>query len=155
MSRHKQSGSITDYNEKEIRKVRKVVDFRHKEYMKSQKDILRRKLDKNANQQVIQQEKNHALLETCKSWGGPCMNLDDLESALSFGKSHKITEKFILKKEISFRKIMCPTDTVERPELYKLNLLTPEQLKDNLIKLVTTELWEAQFQGCFDKIIKN
>jgi hypothetical protein len=140
LHRHKQSEPITGYNEKEIRKVRKVVDFRHKEYMKSQKDILRNKLEKNANQHIVMQEKNHALLETCKKWNGPCMNVKDLDLALSLCKTQNISEKFVLKKEISFRKIMCPTDTVERPELYKLNLLTPEKLKENLSKLLNTEL---------------
>ena len=51
--------------------------------------------------------------------------------------------KSFQRQEISFKKVMHPVDTKVRPDLYKMNFLTREQLLGNLTILVDSDLSDA------------
>lgn len=108
--------------------------------MRIQKELMVKKLRNDEKKAVVTQEKSHSLLELCKSWGGPVMNKNDFDKSHALCQIKNIPEKLFIKKEISFRRILCPRDAKQRVDLYRLNKLTTEQLKLNLIELVTTDL---------------
>lgn len=129
---------ISTFISKTTKKLIKLLDEKEKEYLKKQKDILCKKLQKSAENAQKVEEKNEKLLKLCKTWGGPFTEFSELEEATKNIKN-EATLKKMLKSEISFRKLTCPRDVIERPDLYRLNLLSIIQLKENLTILLTTQ----------------
>lgn len=131
--------SILDYDAKKIRSIRKLLDSQQKEYSKRQEEIFEKSILKSHCDQQKTVEKNHALLMCCKTWGGPCTNIQEFNMCVKLCQMKKIPLKKMLKTEISFRKVTSPRDVIERPALYKLNTLSIEKLQENLTILLTTE----------------
>ena len=74
---------------------------------------------------------------------GPIVTVKELNMLIKeCGKDEKKLKSF-LRQEIGFKKVMHPVDTKERPDLYKMNFLTHEQLLENLTILVDSDLSDA------------
>ncbi len=137
--RGRHDSSLLNYDPKKIRQLQKLLDTEQKSYTKIQESKFKDIVEKSHSEHLKTIEKNHALLLTCKTWGGPCTNTNELKMIKKIAATKKILLKKVLKSEISFRKITTPRDAVERPHLYKLNTLSEEKLEQNLTTLLQTE----------------
>ena len=83
-------------------------------------------------------QKDHArkLLETCKSWGGPCVASDELIAAID-AKPDK--QEQIVRKELTFFRNTHKSDMTARPDLFKLNKISHEEFLENLLVLLSDE----------------
>lgn len=123
----------------DIMKLRNHLDERYIEWMTKQKNHLNSKVRRHEEESVRVQEKNQCLLSITKTWKGPCTTIDELDYAINnFAKNENVLKK-ILKTEIKFRKITSPNDSVERPNLFKLNKLSTKQLEQNLRMILSTK----------------
>ncbi len=113
--------------------------MQQKEFSQRQKEIFENNITRGHNEQLKNLEKSQALLMTCKTWGGPCTNINEFRMCVRLCSVKNVPLKKMLKSEISMRKVTSPRDVVDRPHLYKLNTLTIEQLQENLTTLLTTE----------------
>ena len=76
------------------------------------------------------------VLQKCKMHNGPLTNVEELNSLVK-GTSCEKTLKSMLPLEVQYRKSVQVKDVESRPELYKLNGLTFDQLAMNLTLLLT------------------
>ena len=76
------------------------------------------------------------VLKKCKSHSGPVTNATELKKIVTENPG-KV--KQILRVEIQLQKCLHPGDVAARPNLYKVNKLTAEQMMENLTILLTDE----------------
>ena len=74
------------------------------------------------------------LLIQCKKHGGPLTSTEDVHDLVS-KTSDKKKLKSYLGSEVRLQKALHPFDAKERSYLYKINILTAEELTENLIIL--------------------
>jgi hypothetical protein len=121
-----------------IKKIRKILDEKEKQWMDAQKEELKQNIEKYQNNSQKIEDRAIVLLKKCKSWNGPFVGFEEMENSIkNYGKSEKDLKR-ICRTEISLRKLHSPRDVSCRPELYKLNKLNVTQLKFNLSILVST-----------------
>jgi hypothetical protein len=139
--------------EKSLQKVQKTLDKREELWKIKQKEVLKRKIEKSQETGRKIEEKYLTLLRACKACGGPCLSQGEVQNALKIYGTDEKSVKKILKQEISYRKLHCPQDVIERPALYKLNKLSIQQLTNNLMCLVSTEYTEALLMPDEDEVV--
>ena len=66
------------------------------------------------------------MLVDCKSWGGPCASVDELQLILRQNPDH--SEK-IIKTEMAFYSHIHKAYKIEQPKLFRLNVITIEEKK--------------------------
>ena len=71
------------------------------------------------------------LLKKCKEHDGPISSIDDLTKLL--GKYDEESLKKILRQEIQYHKVFQARDSQERPDIYKVNNLSVEDMSNNLM----------------------
>ena len=71
----------------------------------------------------------------CKKHNGPLGTYTELTNLVNNTADKKHLKSY-LRQEIGFQKMMHPFDAKERPHLYKMNFLSPEQLAENLAILL-------------------
>jgi hypothetical protein len=94
---------------------------------------LREKIIANIRKKANMDKYKDILLQKCKDHNGPIVSTKDLKHLIK--QSGDELKKF-LRQEVAFKKVMHPLDARERPDLYKMNYLTQEQLIENLTILV-------------------
>lgn len=75
----------------------------------------------------------HKLLDTCKSWHGPCTAVDELLAIIS---AHPDKMETIVKTELSYYKHTHAADVTARPELFRLRKISHEERLENLCILL-------------------
>ena len=73
------------------------------------------------------------MLVDCKSWGGPCASVDELQLIL---RQNPDRSEKIIKTEMAFYSHTQKADKIERPELFRLNGITIEEKLENLTILL-------------------
>lgn len=73
------------------------------------------------------------LLIKCKSWGGPCTNIDEIE--LIIGQKPEMQE-VIVRTELSYFRQCHRSDIINRKDLYKLNGISHEERLENFLILL-------------------
>ena len=76
------------------------------------------------------------LLANCKSWGGPCINANELQRVLM---SRPDQEEEVVKAEMAFFAHTHKADKIARPNLYRLNQIPHEEKKENLAILLNDD----------------
>jgi hypothetical protein len=145
--------SILHYDAKKIKAIKKLLDAQQKEYSRSQEERFMSNIDKSHNDQLKILEKSHALLQTCRTWGGPCTTVQELKMGIQLCKIKKVPLKKMLKSEISMRKVTSPRDVIDRPQLYKLNKLTEDELQRNFTTILQTKFKDVQEMPDEDDIL--
>ena len=67
-----------------IRKVENVLNTREKQWYEKQKKLSAICIKEKIQRTVRQKDYVRKLLETCQSWGGPCVTSDELIAATDF-----------------------------------------------------------------------
>ena len=75
------------------RKLRKVLESREKEWNAKQKELQIERIQQKLFLSLKRKDYNKKLLQTRKSWNGPCATQDELESILASNPS--IQEKIV------------------------------------------------------------
>ena len=70
-------------------------------------------------------------MKKCKEHDGPISSIDDLTKLL--GKYDEESLKKILRQEIQYHKVFQARDSQERPDIYKVNNLSVEDISNNLM----------------------
>ena len=75
----------------------------------------------------------HKLLVLCKTWNGPPINIEELESILS---QHMDSVDKIVKTELTYYKHTHCSENIAAPSLFKLNKISHEERLSNLCILL-------------------
>ena len=120
--------------DKTSRKISAALISREKEWTKTQKE----KLTKRIHEKLVKNNKarNYVkkLLEDCKTWSGPCTASEELLSVL---KRQPEQAEFIVKTELAFFVHTHRADRLQCPELFRLNGISYEQKLENLLVLLS------------------
>lgn len=65
----------------------------------------------------------------CKDHGGPVTDVKELNQLVKNTSENKL--KKLLRQEVALKKMMHPNDAKEKPQLYKMILLSTEQITEN------------------------
>ena len=76
------------------------------------------------------------LLQECKSWGGPCTTMGELQYVLK-GKPDQ--EKTIVKTELAYYAHTHKADKIARPDLFRQNSITHDEKLENLMILLADD----------------
>ena len=71
----------------------------------------------------------HKLLVLCKTWNGPAISIEELESILS---QHPDSAEKIIKTELTYYKRIHRSENIAAPSLLKLNKISHEERLSNL-----------------------
>ena len=119
-----------------IRKVVNVLNTREKQWNEKQKELYAIRIKEKIQKAVRQKGYVRKLLETCKSWEGPCVTSDELSAAID-AKAGK--QEQIVKAELTFYRNIHKSDMIARPDLFKLNKMSHEERLENLLVLLGDE----------------
>ena len=81
-----------------------------------------------------QKDNSRKLLENCKSWGGPCVSAEELQTILL---AKPDTQDRIVKAELAYFRQTHKPDMIGRPDLFKLNIISSEERLKNLMILLS------------------
>ena len=110
-----------------IKKAANVLNTEKNSGMRNKRSAIR--IKKKMQKAVRQKDYVRKLLETCKSWGGPCVTSNELIAAID-AKPGK--QKQIVKTELTFYGNIYKSDMKARLDLFKLNKISHEERLDNL-----------------------
>ena len=119
-----------------IRKVANVLNTRKKQWNEKQKELSAIRMKEKMQKAVRQKDYVRKLLETCKSWSGPCVTSDELVAAID-AKPGK--QEQIVKTELTFYRNTHKSDMKACPDLFKLNKISHEERLENLLVLLSDE----------------
>ena len=81
-----------------------------------------------------QKDNSRKLLENCKSWGGPCVSEEELQTILLAKPDN---QDRIVKAELAYFRQTHKPDMIGRPDLFKLNTISSEERLENLMILLS------------------
>ena len=112
-----------------VRKVANVLNTREKQWNEKQKELSAICVKERTQKAVRQKDYVRKLLETCKSWGGPCVTSDELIAAINakLGKQEQIVQA-----DLTFYRVIDKSDMIARLDLFKLNQISHEEHLENL-----------------------
>ena len=112
-----------------VRKVANVSNTREKQWNEKQKELSAICVKERTQKAVRQKDYVRKLLETCKSWGGPCVTSDELIAAINakLGKQEQIVQA-----DLTFYRSIDKSDMIARLDLFKLNKISHEEHLENL-----------------------
>ena len=94
----------------------------------------------NIKEKMAKKQKNVdyilKLMETCKTWSGPCFSVDELKNVL---KKNPDNEKKVIKTELSFYVHTHKGDRLGRPELFRLAGIDTTTMLVNLCILLANK----------------
>ena len=117
-----------------IKKVANVLNTEKNSGMRNQRSAIR--IKEKIQKAVRQKDYVRKLLETCKSWGGPCVTSNELIAAID-AKPGK--QEQIVKTELTFYGNIYKSDMKARLDLFKLKKISHEERLDNLLVLLSDE----------------
>ena len=118
------------------RKIRKVLEDRENEWNISQRKLLSIRIKAKLEKSEKQKDYSKKLLQTCKSWGGPCTTSEELQNVLL--AKPDIQEK-IVKTELTYYRSTHKSDIIALPDLFRLNKISHEERLENLMILLTDD----------------
>ena len=130
---------ITLYKANQMEKIsnslKTILDQREYDWNKEQKKVKISHLQKLLEDGRKRNDYADRVLVKCKSWNGPFISVEELETSL-LGADNKKTRE-ILRHEITFQRITHPSDAIIRKELYLINKQDISTMKCNLIILLS------------------
>ena len=122
--------------EKSARAIQDALQDMIKSWTEKQKDIHLQKL----KEKIAKKKKNVdlvlRLIETCKSWGGPCCSLQELQKVR---KSNPDLDEKIVKTELQFYVHTHKADRAGHPELFRQRDIKFPKMLENLSVLLADE----------------
>lgn len=119
-----------EYIHKKNRKLYQMLDIMEQNWTHMQKELFKGKL-KESFKRKNRDSFSDAVLNKCKEHGGPITCLEDLNKLL--GQHDDESLKRILRQELQYQRVHQSRDCQERPELYKVNNLSVEEMSNNLL----------------------
>ena len=114
--------------------MQRLLSSREARWTEKQKELQRERVkakhEKGKRVQIYQDK----LLSKCKSWGGPCVSVEELESAV---QSHPDRAEAMVRTELTYFRQCHRADMLLRPELYKVNGIGHDERMENLIILLS------------------
>ena len=99
------------------RKIQSILFHREADWTKGKKELQTERIMIKMGKAKKELELTKRLLESCKSWGGPCTTPNQIEITLNANPDEM--EK-IIKTELSYYRHTHKADMVASPELFKL-----------------------------------
>ena len=118
------------------RKIQSMLFHREADWTKGKKELQTERIMIKMGKAKKEQELTKRLLESCKSWGGPCTTPNQIEITLNANPDKM--EK-IIKTELSYYRHTHKADMVASPELFKLIRVTHEERLENLCILLSDD----------------
>ena len=131
---HKHKGRVNV--DKMSKKISLILGDRETHWNEMQKKKLAERILMKMKKAAKSKDYIGRLLSTCKSWGGPSTNVNELQHIL---KSRSDQEEEIVKTEMAFFAHTHKADKIARPNLYRLNQISHEEKKENLAILLNDD----------------
>ena len=112
-------------------------------WTEKQRDAMNQKLTENLKKRAGM-DNYREILQQCKKHEGPVLTASELKALVKRCGDDEKRLKSFLRQEVGFKKVMHPVYAQERPDLYKMNFLTREELLENLMILMDTSLDEEE-----------
>ena len=122
--------------DKITKEVNKLLVVCEKNWTDAQKELQRKRIEQKHAKRKRQMGYVDKLLRMCKSWGGPCTSIAELELVL---KANGALVEKIVKTELSYYKHTHRADIIARPNLFKLVKVMQEERVENLCVLLTDD----------------
>ena len=114
-------------------KIASILSNREETWTANQKERFQQRLQEKLITCRKAKDYTKKLLNSCKSWGGPCTSVDELHEILR-EKAHE--QELIVKTEHSYYVHTHKLDKTARPALWKINGITHEEKLVNLAILL-------------------
>ena len=106
-----------------------------------QQEKLKRKLEEKLKKSSKAKDYTKNLLQNCKSWGGPCTTVEELQQIL---KKKSDRDVHIVKTELAYYAHTLKADKLERADLFRLNGISHEEKLTNLAILLSEDCISAR-----------
>ena len=114
--------------------VNQKTEILAKIWNENQKHLLNIRIKEKLEKSERQKDYSKKLLQTCKTWGGPCTTAEELHITLT--DKSDIQER-IVKVELAYYRTTHKNDLKTHPELCRLNKITHEERMENLLILLS------------------
>ena len=122
--------------DKTSRKICTILLERETKWNDKQKSKLKERLEMKLQKAVNSKDYTRRLLQNCKSWGGPCISVEELQQSLKSKPDQEVT---IVRTELSYYVHTHKANKISRPDLYRLNGIPHEERLLNLSVLLEGE----------------
>ena len=113
--------------------VKNVLQARETKWNAQQKMLMKAKIQAKFEKLNTQKDYSRKLLENCKSWGGPCVSAEELETIIAKPDN----QDRIVKAEFAYFRQTHQPDMIARPDLFKINKISSEEQLKNLMILLS------------------
>ena len=130
-----------------------LLNKREEVWSLKQKTLLKEKIEEKMQMAQKQSQYVNKLLGQCKSWNGPAVSIEELESIL---KKHPDRSEIIVKVELTYYKHTHRAEVIANPSLFKLIKVTHEDRLSNLMVLLNDQplqVCSSQFLYVLTKIL--
>ena len=110
-----------------------ILSERETTWNENQKIKLKERIEWKLKKASKAKDYTKQLLQNCKSWGGPCTSVDELEKII---KEKPGKQEIIVKNEMAYYAHTHKTDKIARPDLFKLNRISHQEKLENLVILL-------------------
>ena len=117
------------YERRDLAKVRKL-DEMESVWNKQQQDLQLEHLNMSAKKKQRSNDFIDVVLSKCKLHGGPVTNAEEVKDIPK--------NKSFLRHEIQYQRVTHPKDVIIRPNLYKVNGLSIDEMTSNLLSMFET-----------------
>ncbi|KAG1681045.1 Pyruvate carboxylase, mitochondrial [Nymphon striatum] len=113
-----------------------ILSCREAQWDVLQHEKLKTRLEAKLNKSKKSEDYTKKLLQNCKSWGGPCTSLEELQQILKEKSDQNIQ---IVKTELAYYAHTPKADKIANPELFRLNGISHEEKLINFGVLLSND----------------
>ncbi|KAG1667875.1 Cyclin-A2 [Nymphon striatum] len=113
-----------------------ILSCREAQWDVLQHEKLKTRLEAKLNKSKKSEDYTKKLLQNCKSWGGPCTSLEELQQILKEKSDQNIQ---IVKTELAYYAHTHKADKIANPELFRLNGISHEEKLTNFGVLLSND----------------
>ena len=117
------------------RYVHKLLYKKEIDWTKEQKELQQQRVLSKMEKAVKTKEYQDRLLIKCKSWHGPCTNIEELELILKKNPDPD-KQEYIVRIELAYYRQCHRSDIIYRKELYRLRGISHEERLENILILL-------------------
>ena len=124
-----------------MKKMVTVLNKRQDDWTQEQQRLLKLKIEEKIEMAKKQSQYVNKLLAQCKSWDGPVVNIQELETVM---KRHHDTIETVVKVELAYCKHIYRAEDIANLSLFKLIKVTHEERLSNLLVLLNQQALEVR-----------
>ncbi len=116
--------------------ILKALDIREEQWTEDQMKVKKEKIKENIKKRKRANDFVDVLLKKCKEHGGPVATGVEVSDRVESFKGSEAAAKQALRQEIQYQRVTHTKDVAARPDLYRVNKVSVDDMRQNLIALV-------------------